>query len=148
MTKRASHRHQVDDIARQLQITQPFNLRLNLTMGPAFRWREAEPGWFSGVLGESLLQIRETAGGIECRVGSHTGERDTTDADVAGLRRYFREDMDLPAVYADLSRALTLRNWCSSIRACACCDRNRGSAWWHTSARRTTTFPASPPWSK
>ena len=89
---------------RQLAITQPFDLKLSLTMGQAFRWRELGDGWFSGVLGENLVHIRQTDVGVEYRVGGQRGERAATDADDEMLRRYFREDDDVAAIYESISR--------------------------------------------
>ena len=91
-------------MARQLAIKQPFSLKLSLTMGQAFRWRELGDGWFSGALGERLFHIRQTDGGVEYRVGGPEGEGTAVDADDAVLRRYFREDDDVVAIYADICR--------------------------------------------
>ena len=98
-------------MTRQLQIQQPFNLELTLTMGQAFRWRELPPDfygdgrqWFSGVLGENLVHIRQTDDGVEYRVGSHDGKRGATQADDEMLCRYFREDDDVTAIYASIAR--------------------------------------------
>ena len=98
-------------MTRQLKIQQPFNLALTLTMGQAFRWRELPPEfyddghkWFSGVLGGNLIHIRQTADGVEYRVGGRNGERAATVADDETLRRYFREDDDVIAIYADIRR--------------------------------------------
>ena len=95
-------------MARQLEIKQPFDLELSLTMGQAFRWRRLPAdcatdgnGWFSGVIGDNLIHIRQTAAGVEYRVGGPDGER---DADLSGLLSdYFRLDDDIEAIYADLS---------------------------------------------
>ena len=96
---------------RQLPINQPFDLALSLTMGQAFRWYELPPdfyrdgyNWFSGVLGETLIHIRQTENGVEYRVGGPDGERSATAADNDMLRRYFREDDDIAAIYNSLSR--------------------------------------------
>ena len=69
-------------MTRQLKIQQPFNLELTLTMGQAFRWRKLpadfygdDHTWFSGVIGENLIHIRQTAVGVEYRVGGADGER-------------------------------------------------------------------------
>ena len=91
-------------MTRKLEIKQPFNLELSLTMGQAFRWRELGDGWFSGVLGENLVHVRQTDDGVEYRVGGPEGERDAGDADDAMLRKYFREDEDISAIYAEISR--------------------------------------------
>jgi N-glycosylase/DNA lyase len=93
-------------MARQLEITQPFDLKLSLTMGQAFRWRELDDGWFSGVLGENLIHIRQTASGVEYRVGGPDGERDDLgfgwDVEIC---RYFRMDTDnIRGVYDELCR--------------------------------------------
>ncbi len=91
-------------MSRQLPIDQPFDLALSLTMGQAFRWRSLGDGWFSGVLGENLVHIRQTKYGVEYRVGGPDGERPADDKDDELLRRYFREDDDIEAIYADISR--------------------------------------------
>ena len=91
-------------MTRQLEVTQPFNLELILTMGQAFRWRPLGDGWFSGVLGENLMHIRQTDAGVEYRVGGPDGERSATASDDDMLRCYFREDDDVAAIYNSLSR--------------------------------------------
>ena len=90
-------------MTRELTITQPFDLELSLTMGQAFRWRPLGDGWYSGVLGENLIHVHQTESGVEYRVGGADGERDATDADDQLLRRYFREDDDVTAIYDDIS---------------------------------------------
>ena len=91
-------------MTRELKIEQPFDLEMSLTMGQAFRWRPFGDGWFSGVLGENLIHIRRIENGVEYRAGGPDGERAATDADDELLRRYFREDDDIAAIYADISR--------------------------------------------
>ena len=98
-------------MTRELAIDQPFDLALSLTMGQAFRWHELPPDfygdgheWFSGVLGENLIHIHQTDAGVEYRVGGLDGERPADDKDDEALRRYFREDDDVAAIYADISR--------------------------------------------
>ena len=95
-------------MTRQLEIKQPFNLELSLMMGQAFRWRPLGDGWFSGIIGENLIHIRQPGGvdgPVTYRVGGPDGERPATDEDDAMLRRYFREDTDdVTAIYADISR--------------------------------------------
>ena len=97
-------------MVRKIEIKQPFDMELSLTMGQAFRWYELPPDfyadshkWFSGVLGENLIHIRQTENGVEYRVGGPDGERSATAADNDVLRRYFREDDDTAAIYADIS---------------------------------------------
>ena len=91
-------------MTRQLKIKQPFNLELSLTMGQAFRWRPLGEGWFSGVIGENLVHIRQTNDGVEYRVGGADGGRAATDADDQLLYRYFRLDDDIDAIYASITR--------------------------------------------
>ena len=93
-------------MARQLLIDQPFDLALSLTMGQAFRWRSLGDGWFSGVLGENLVHIRQTENGVEYRVGGPDGEQHDVgfDWDVE-ICRYFRLDTDnIRGIYDDLCR--------------------------------------------
>ena len=100
-----------DDMNRRMTIRQPFDLALSLEMGQAFRWRRvgdegvrqrdwADPpapwrrnggGWYSGVLGEYLVHLRQTDDGLEYRVGGRDGERDDVDLDPL-LEDHFRID--------------------------------------------------------
>ena len=86
-------------MTRTLPITQPFDLALSLEMGQAFRWqrvgdegvhhrdwggppdpwRRGGGGWYSCVVGEYLVHIRQTDDGIEYRVGVRDGKRDAVD---------------------------------------------------------------------
>ena len=91
-------------MARQLPVDQPFDLALSLTMGQAFRWLAVGDGWFSGVVGENLIHIRQTDDGVEYRVGGPDGEREAAEADDELLCRYFRLDDDIDAIYADIAR--------------------------------------------
>lgn len=98
-------------MTRQLPIDQPFDLALSLTMGQAFRWYELPPDfygdghrWFSGVIGENLVHIRQTENGVEYRVGEPDGERPADHRDDELLRRYFRLDDDIEAIYASIAR--------------------------------------------
>ncbi len=94
-------------MTRQLEIKQPFNLELSLMMGQAFRWRPLSEGWFSGVIGENLIHIRQpdgVDGPVTYRIGCPEGKRPATDKDDAMLLRYFREDDDIAAVYASIAR--------------------------------------------
>ena len=87
-------------MTRELPIKQPFDLALSLTMGQAFRWRRLGDGWFSGVVGENLVHIRQTDTGVEYRMGGPDGGRLADDKDDRLLLRYFREDDDVAAIYA------------------------------------------------
>lgn len=89
------------EMARELGINQPFNLGLSLEMGQAFRWRKLPDGWFSGVVGPHLFHVRQIDGGIEYKAASLTGHEDEPDQ---CLRRYFRMDDDIDAIYASIAR--------------------------------------------
>lgn len=98
-------------MTRQLAIQKPFNLEITLMMGQAFRWRELPPEfygdgrqWFSGVIGDNLFHIRRTDAGVEYRVGDANGECPSQASHDETLRRYFREDDDITAIYAHISR--------------------------------------------
>ena len=94
-------------MTRQLAIKQPFNLELSLMMGQAFRWRPLSEAWFSGVIGENLIHIRQpdgVDGPVTYRIGGPEGERPATDKDDAMLLKYFREDDDIAAIYASIAR--------------------------------------------
>lgn len=109
-------------MTRKLVIDQPFDLALSLEMGQAFRWQRVgdegtdgrawgDPpdfwrkggGWYSGVLEEHLVHIRQTDDGVEYRVGDEDGER--ADVDLTPMiRAYFRLDDDIKAIYAEVGR--------------------------------------------
>jgi len=70
-----------------------FHLGYTLDSGQVFRWqRDGE--WWRGVVGRRSLRLRQEDGELVVQ----------GDADEAFLRRYFRLDDDLEAIYADISR--------------------------------------------
>lgn len=70
-----------------------FHLGYTLDSGQVFRWqRDGE--WWRGVVGRRSLRLRQEDGELIVQ----------GDADEAFLRRYFRLDDDLEAIYADISR--------------------------------------------
>lgn len=81
----------------RLPIAQPFNLAESLESGQAHRWRKLNDGWYSGVLGPSLLHLRQKADGLEYRV-AYGGDAP------ALLHSYFRLDDDIHSIYADICR--------------------------------------------
>ena len=114
-------------MSRRITLRQPLDLALSLEMGQAFRWRrvgdegvrrqdwgdpparwrQSGGAWYSGVLGEYLVHLRQTADGLEYRVGGERGERDDVDLD-RRLHDYFRLDDELGEVYAQLGRHRTV----------------------------------------
>ncbi len=118
-------------MVREIEIQQPFDLGLSLTMGQAFRWYALPPdfygdghNWFSGVLGENLIHIRQTENGVAYRVGGPDGERELDVYDDQKLMRYFREDDDIAAIYADIS---TQDNHIAELDFAQFKQRKRGS---------------------
>lgn len=89
---------------REIEIKQPLDLSLSLTMGQAFRWQERDDGWTSGFVGPNLIHLQQTDLGIAYRIGGPGGERDATDSDDETLKRYFREDQDILGIYDDIAR--------------------------------------------
>ena len=87
-------------MTRQVRIPGPFDLTLTLTMGQTFRWRPFGDGWFSGVVGPYLFHVRQIDEGIEYQAASLTG---CSDDPGECLRRYFRLDDDIDAIYADIA---------------------------------------------
>ncbi len=81
-----------------IPIDQPFDLESTLACGQGHRWLPAGRGWYEGVMGDSLVRIREVDDGIEFST--------TTDkADIEQLlRSHFRLDDDIETIYEDLSR--------------------------------------------
>ena len=43
---------------------QPLNLKISLTMGQAFRWKETSDGWFSGVVQDQFIRVRQPSPGV------------------------------------------------------------------------------------
>lgn len=89
----------------QLAIDQPFDLAESLESGQAHRWRRLPDGshgngWYSGVLGQLLIHVRQDAAGVEYHVA---GAADDAGVD-ALLHSYFRLDDDIRAIYADICR--------------------------------------------
>lgn len=105
----------------RITVRQPFDLAQSLEMGQAFRWRRVreekhchgnsgEPQapwrenggvWYSGVLGEYLVHLRETEEGLEYRVGGEDGERHDANIDSL-LQDYFRLGDDIESIYRQL----------------------------------------------
>ena len=103
-------------MTRKLEIKQPFNLELSLMMGQAFRWQRLPLDfygdghqWFSGVLGDNLIHVRQTDDGIEYRIGGPDGEVKGKTEDDALLRSYFREG-DADAAAAAMQQDLICRD--------------------------------------
>ena len=86
-----------------LSINQPFDLAESLESGQAHRWRRLPDRWYSGVLGDRLLHLRQVPDGLECREAAISGESSSGDTG-ALLRAYFRLDDDIDAIYADICR--------------------------------------------
>ena len=86
-----------------VSIDQPLDLKLSLTMGQAFRWQSKNDGWYSGVLRGKLFHVKETAGGVDYRVGGSDGVEVANTQWDGPLRSYFRLDTDdIENIYADL----------------------------------------------
>ena len=87
----------------QLAINQPFDLAGSLESGQAHRWKKLGDGWYSGVLGEQLVHIRQNGAGVEYQVAGVNGRE--SDAGINSLlHSYFRLDDDIRAIYADICR--------------------------------------------
>lgn len=91
----------VPDPTGHLPIDQPFDLAESLESGQAHRWKNLGDGWYSGVLGDWLIHIRQNAEGVEfCAAGSRPGGDAGALPDL--LQSYFRLDDDIEAIYADI----------------------------------------------
>ena len=84
-----------------LTVDQPFDLAESLESGQAHRWRKLDDGWYSGVLGDRLLHLRQAPGGLEYAQASLSGGASDSAAE-ALLRAYFRFDDDINAIYAEI----------------------------------------------
>ena len=110
-------------MTRRMTVRQPIDLALSLEMGQAFRWRRVgddnvhlrnwgDPpapwqknggAWYSGVMGNYLVHLRQTGEGLEYRVGGEDGERHDVDLDQR-LYEYFRLDDDIVGIYDQLGQ--------------------------------------------
>lgn len=100
----------------ELEIPQPFSLRLTLYMGQAFRWRRLDGSvdkledsgrhpdseWHSGVLGSFLIHLRQVGSRVEYRASKFDGPADDEDVRTL-LQGYFRLDDDVSRIYSDLT---------------------------------------------
>ena len=82
----------------ELTIDQPFDLASSLESGQAHRWKKVD-GWYSGVVRGEFIQIRQKDQIVEFASGPSP---EATAADM--LRRYFRLDDDIDAIYTDIVR--------------------------------------------
>ena len=89
---------QPNTVRIELPIDQPLNLALTLTSGQAFRWHEVDGVW-SGFIAGELVTLEHLDDGIavQCNVEASTGISDA-------VRRYFRLDDDLGAIYDHLCK--------------------------------------------
>ena len=110
-------------MTRRMTVRQPIDLALSLEMGQSFRWRrvgyeEVPPrdwgdppapwqknggAWYSGVMWDYLVHLRQTGEGLEYRVGGEDGERHDVDLDQR-LHDYFRLDDDIVEIYGQLGQ--------------------------------------------
>ena len=74
----------------------PFSLEYTLDSGQVFRW-ERSGDWWSGVVGGSMLKVRQVESSLQCVSGS-----DSLDSVFVG--RYFRLEDDLDHALASVSK--------------------------------------------
>ena len=80
----------------ELATDQPLDLAASLESGQSHRW-ERDGDWFSGVVQGAFIKMRQTGKRVEFRCGSHP-----QSSVEPMLRRYFRLDDDLPAIYSEI----------------------------------------------
>ena len=72
-----------------LAVEPPFDLARTLTGGLALRWRKENGGWFSGVVGDKLMMLRQSSpDGVEFRTG------EPVESDSGMLHRYLGLERD------------------------------------------------------
>ena len=82
-------------LTRQLIIDHHFDLDAVLNGTQDFRWRQWKDDWYSGVLSEKLIHVRQIDRGVEYRADSDLNTL---------LTSYFRLDDDIDAIHVELSR--------------------------------------------
>ena len=86
----------------RINVNQPFDLAESLESGQAHRWRKLDDAWFSGVLGEYFIHIRQVEGGVEYE---YSGPGFGKDGNIDQLlRSYFRLDDDIGEIYEEICR--------------------------------------------
>jgi len=70
---------------------QPFSLDQTLACGQVFRWDRAADGWWTGVVGDRVIRIRQDGSRLE-----YSG------APAPFIRHYFSLDVDLPPILATI----------------------------------------------
>jgi len=150
--------HALGLAARQL------SLPITLTCGQSFRWLQLPEGRWGGVVGGSLVLLRQSGDAIEfspLNCGPAVGEGAAEKHTRALLLDYFNATAPLESMYEEWSRcAPLLRAWWAALShaflfeagrtrgssscrpcspACACCVRTRTSAYFLSSAAATTT---------
>jgi len=68
----------------------PFDLASTLTCGQVFRWHGGEDGWWQGVIQDRAVWVRQETDALMVR---------SSLPEEGSLRRYFRLDDDLEAIY-------------------------------------------------
>ncbi len=86
-----------------LDIDQPFDLAESLESGQAHRWKNLGDGWYSGVLGQWLIHVRQEPEGVRYRA-TCAGDDANPESLKSLLRSYFRLDDDIEAIYGDICR--------------------------------------------
>jgi N-glycosylase/DNA lyase len=85
--------------ARMLDISHDeLNLDYTLPSGQAFRWRKSPDNWWTGVLRNRVIRIRQAASGFEWRTYPEPD-------DLALIHDYFRLDDDVMSIYSRLASA-------------------------------------------
>lgn len=74
-----------------LKASQPFNLDATLSCGQVFRWDRGADGWWTGIVRDHIIRIRQDG----CRL-TFTG------APLPFIRQYFSLDINLDAVLASM----------------------------------------------
>ena len=81
----------------ELTVNQPFDLASSLESGQAHRWaypKDGDDGWYTGVVRENLVRIRQTDDRVEFRCGPSDEA-----AFAPRLAEYFRFDDDISKIY-------------------------------------------------
>ena len=86
----------------QININEPFDLKLTLECGQAFRWYRDKENWFTGVIDDNVIKVKQEASTLSVKVNNENFSHKQ-------LNHLFALDHDLPFIYRSIGRDAKIR---------------------------------------